>query len=250
MNPDDQRTSCPGFLDEFGVWNNGFECPPLTGQIRICCESDSRRYCCTLDNFHKTSSPSSSFNLLNSLGKNSYSTVESSLLLNETKSSTILTLPIILICFVILIITFLLIFLSICFWYRYQNRNSQRKQQENLSTKTNLLIDHFPFSPPHHQFFLNDNNSLLFNNKSSLIHQQTRDTLTTTTIAPSSTTSTSSTSGRIPSDIYYNDWKDFLIAADQPMNVYPTMSSHSIELNNDQQYQLYYGKRQQNDVIV
>ncbi|CAF1682611.1 unnamed protein product, partial [Adineta ricciae] len=28
MNPEEQRTSCPGFLDEYGVWNNGFECPP------------------------------------------------------------------------------------------------------------------------------------------------------------------------------------------------------------------------------
>jgi hypothetical protein len=246
MNPDDQRTSCPGFLDEFGIWNNGFECPPLSGQIRICCESESRRYCCILENFHKTSS-----NPLNALEKNSYSTIETSFYVTDTKSSTLFTFPMLFICILILIIIFFVIFLSVFFWYRYRNRNDKQKRQENLSTKTNLLVDHFPFSPPHHKFFLNENNSH-FNNKTLRLHHhpQAKDTLTTTTMAPSTTTSTSSTSGRIPSDIYFNDWKDFLIAADQPMNIYPTMSSHSNELNNDQQYFQYHGKRQQNDVIV
>ncbi|UJR25379.1 hypothetical protein I4U23_006727 [Adineta vaga] len=242
MNPDDQRTSCPGFLDSIGVWNNGFECPPLAGQIQICCESDSHRYCCTVENFHKTSSSSS--NLLNS-----YATSETSLLFNDRKSSSLLTLPILLICILITIIVFLLIFISICFWSRHRNQKNRRKHQEKHATKTTLLVDHFPFSPPHHQFFLHDYHSRL-NNKSPLSHQQTRDTLTTTTIAPSSTASSSSTSGRIPSDIYFNDWKDFLIAADQPMNIYPSMSSHSIELNNDQPYHFYHGKRQPNDDMV
>jgi hypothetical protein len=251
MNPEDQRTSCPGFLDEYGIWNNGFECPPLNDHIRICCGSESRRYCCTLENLRKTAS-----NSLNHLEKNSYSTLEPSLFLTETKSSTILTLPILLTCILILIIIFLFILLCLFFWYRYRNRNNnnQRKRQEILSTKTNLLVDHFPFSPPHHQFFLNENNSH-YNNQTLHLHQQAKDTLTTTTMAPSSTTtSTSSTSGRIPSDIYFHDWKDFLIAGEQPMNIYPTMSSHSNELNNEQQYQdsnyFYYGKRQPHDVIV
>ncbi|CAF1674085.1 unnamed protein product [Adineta ricciae] len=239
MNPDDQRTSCPGFLDSSGVWNNGFECPPLAGQIRICCESDSQRYCCTLENFHKTSSSS---NLVNS-----YSTIETSLFLSDSKSPSILTLPMLLICILISIIVFLLIFLSLCFWSRSRNQQKREKHQETHSTKTTLLVDHFPFSPPHHQFFLQDHNSRL-NNKSPLSLQQTRDTLTTTTIAPSSS---SSTSGRAPSDIYFHDWKDFLIAADQPMNMYPTMSSHSIELNpNDQSYHFYHGKRHSNDAFV
>jgi hypothetical protein len=249
MNPEDQRTSCPGFLDEYGVWNNGFECPQITGQIRICCGSESRRYCCTLENLHKPSS-----NSINRLEKNSYSTSEPSLFVTDTKtSSTILTLPIVLTFILILIIIFLLILLSLFLWYRYRNRHNQRNRQNNLTTKTNLLVDHFPFSPPHHQFFLNENNSSYTNN-TSLLHQQTKDSLTTTTNAPSTTTSTSSTSGRIPSDIYFNDWKDFLIAGEQPMNIYPTMSSHSNELNNDHQYHhsnyLYHGKRQPYDVIV
>ncbi|CAF0970832.1 unnamed protein product [Rotaria sordida] len=254
MNPEDQRTSCPGFLDEYGVWNNGFECPPLAGQIHICCGTESRRYCCTLENLHKTFS-----NSLNRLEQNSYSTIETSLFLTETKSSNILTLPIILTCILLLILIFLFILLSLFFWYRYQKHHNKQKREENLSTKTNLLIEHFPFSPPHH-FFMNENN--LHNNtnnnnninKISHLHQQTKDTLTTTTITPSTTTSTSSTSGRIPSDIYFNDWKDFLIAGEQPMNMYPTMSSHSNELNNEHQYRhsnyLYHGKRQQHDAIV
>jgi preprotein translocase subunit SecG len=249
MNPEDQRTSCPGFLDEYGVWNNGFECPPLTGQIHICCGSESRRYCCTLENLSK---PSSSSNSQNHLEKNSYSSIDNSLFLSDTKtSSNILTLPIILTCILIIIIIFLLIFLILYFWYRYKNRHNKRNRQNNLTTKTNLLVDHFPFSPPHHQFFINENNSSYTNNTSSLLHQQTKDSLTTTTIAPSTTTSTSSTSGRIPSDIYFNDWKDFLIAGEQPMNIYPTMSSHSNELNNEHHTNyLYHGIRQPYDVIV
>jgi hypothetical protein len=249
MNPEDQRTSCPGFLDDYGVWNNGFECPPLVDQIRVCCGSESRRHCCTLDSLQQPSS-----NLLNHhLDKNSYSTIETSLFLTETKSSTFLTLPILLTCILILIIIFLFILLSLFIWYRYRNHRNQRKRQENLMTKTNLLTDHFPFSPPHHQFFLNETTPP-YNNRTSHLHQQAKDTLTTTTNAPSTTTSTSSTSGRTPSDIYFNDWKDFLIAGEQPMNIYPTMSSHSNELNHEHQYHhsnyFYHGKRHPHDVIV
>jgi hypothetical protein len=248
MYPEDQRTSCPGFLDEYGEWNNGFDCPPLNDEIRICCGSESRRYCCTLENHHKTSS-----NPINRFEKNFYSSTETSLFLPETKTSTILTLPILLTCILILIIIFLFILIIIFFWYRYRNHKNQKKRQENLSTKTNLLVDHFPFSPPHHQFFLNENTSH-YNNQPLHLHHQPKDTLTTTTNAPSTTTSTSSTSGRIPSDIYFNDWKDFLIAGEQPMNMYPTMSSHSNELNNENQYHhsnfFYHGKRQLHDIIV
>ena len=56
MNPEDHRTNCPGFTDEYGIWNNGFECPSIGNQIRVCCGSDSHRYCCSLDNFHTNSS--------------------------------------------------------------------------------------------------------------------------------------------------------------------------------------------------
>lgn len=248
MNPDDQRTSCPGFLDDNGVWNNGFECPPLNDQIRVCCGSESRRHCCTLENLQK---PASS--LLNRLDKTPHSTVETSFFLTDTRSSTFLTLPILLTCILALIIIFLFILLSLFFWHRSRNRHDQRKRQENLTAKTNLLADHFPFSPPQHQFFLNETTPP-YNNRTSHLHQQAKGTLTTTTIAPSTTTSTSSTSGRIPSDIYFNDWKDFLVAGEQPMNVYPTMSSHSNELNNEHSYHhsnyFYHGKRHPHDVIV
>ncbi|CAF1617892.1 unnamed protein product [Adineta ricciae] len=35
-------TSCPGFLDRYGVWNNGFDC----SSSRVCCGSETDRYCC------------------------------------------------------------------------------------------------------------------------------------------------------------------------------------------------------------
>ena len=242
MNSEEQRTSCPGFLDAAGVWNNGFECPPLAGQIRICCESESQRYCCTLDSFQKTSSSSNLFQ--------AQTTMETSLFLPVFKYSTIFTLPIILTCALALLAILLMIFLTICLCTRHRNRTEEQQQQqrkENRCTKTTLLDDHFPFSPPHHQFLLREHSPPL-HNASFLSHQQARDNLTTTTtIAPSSS---SSASGRTPSDIYFPDWKDFLITADQPMNAYPTMSSHSIELHHEQSYPFYHGKRQPNDAMV
>ncbi|CAF1103059.1 unnamed protein product [Adineta steineri] len=38
-------TSCPGFLDRYGIWNNGFDC----SSSRICCGTETDRYCCTLE---------------------------------------------------------------------------------------------------------------------------------------------------------------------------------------------------------
>ncbi|CAF1117354.1 unnamed protein product [Rotaria sordida] len=35
-------TSCPGFLDRYGIWNNGFDC----SSPRICCGTETDRYCC------------------------------------------------------------------------------------------------------------------------------------------------------------------------------------------------------------
>ncbi|CAF1355548.1 unnamed protein product [Rotaria magnacalcarata] len=35
-------TSCPGFLDRYGIWNNGFDC----SLSRICCGTDTDRFCC------------------------------------------------------------------------------------------------------------------------------------------------------------------------------------------------------------
>ena len=240
MNPEEQRTSCPGFLDDYGVWNNGFECPPLAGQVRICCGSESRRFCCTLDTQSKQ---------IESLSNRpvSYSTMDTSLFLSDRKSSSLFSTPILLTCFVGLIFILFVLIVSLCLWSRYRRRKFE-KRKENHTTKTTLLTDHFPFSPPHHQLFLNDTPSPYHPNK---------DTMTTTTLAPSTTaTSTSSSSGRVPSDIYFNDWKDFLIAGEQPMNLYPTMSSYSNELIHDpissssHSNYFFHGKRQHHDVIV
>lgn len=217
MNSVDQYTSCPGFLDEYGVWNNGFECPSLSNQIRVCCGSDSYRYCCTLENI-----PTSSLNSLNTNEKNFFK-------INETN---FLTLPIKLTCILIIILILLLILIILIIFYRYYKRN-KNIQEKNLSTKQTLIMDHFPFSSPNHKLFFNNNNN---NNQQQ--QQQIKDTLTT------STSSASSASILIPSEIYFNDWKEFFNINEQSMNIYPTISSN----NND----LFHGKYQQDDddVIV
>ena len=246
MNPEDQRTSCPGFLDEYGVWNNGFECPSLSGQIRICCGSESRRYCCTLDNRPKVSDQT--FN--RALERPSHSHVVNSVFFSEKKSPTLLNLPVFLTCLIGLIIIFILLLLTFLIWYRCRNRRNN-VEKKSSSTTSNLLTEHFPFSQPHNQFFLHETNGH-YERKPSLPHHPTKETLATaSTVVPSSTTSTSSSSGRAPSDIYFHDWKDFLISGEQPMNLYPTMSSYSNEMVNDHHSAyLFHGKRQHHDVIV
>lgn len=246
MNPDDQRTSCPGFLDEYGVWNNGFECPNLAGQMRFCCGSESRRYCCALESLSKNLDS----HLNRPIEQASYSTVDPPSFFAERKPLSIFTSPLLLTCLLGMIILFFVILFSLYCWYRCRHHANKRRA-ETLTTKTNLLVDHFPFSPPHHQFFLNETNAH-YRHDLGLPHHPIKDTLTTTTtIASSTAASSSSSSGRTPSDIYFNDWKDFLISGEQPMNLYPTMSSYSNELLNDQQSNyLFHGKRQRHDVIV
>jgi hypothetical protein len=232
MNPEEQRTSCPGFLDEYGIWNNGFECPPIAGQRRICCGTDSHLYCCSSGNIYTSS--------LSPLNHPEKSTREPTSSFIDKFNSIFFTLPFVLTCILILIILLLLtlIILFVCYRYRKQNQT----QQEDLSTKQTSLVDHFPFSPPHHQLFFNENNP----QTCLLQQQQTRDPLTTST--------TSSKSIHIPSNIYYNDWKEFFNTTEQPMNLYPTMSSHSNEIHNDHSYihsnYLFNAKQHQEDIIV
>ena len=212
MNPEDQRTSCPGFLDEYGIWNNGFECPSLSNHIRVCCGSDSRRYCCTLQQFHTNSS--------NSTKKSFLSNIETNLSLIKKLNFTFLTLPIQLTCIFILILFFLLVIIILIICLRSHKRKNQLIEEENVSTKQTLLnIEHFPFSPPHHQLFFNENN------------QQIKDALTTST-----------TSSRLLSDGYFYDWNKI----EQSINRYPTVPIQSNEMTN----YLLQGKFQQNDIIV
>lgn len=53
-------TSCPGYLDRFGIWNNGFDC----SSPRICCGTETNRYCCVPASTSPTISSSSSPPLL------------------------------------------------------------------------------------------------------------------------------------------------------------------------------------------
>ncbi|CAF2425962.1 unnamed protein product [Rotaria sp. Silwood2] len=235
MNSEEQRSSCPGFLDEYGIWNNGFECPSLSGQKRICCGSDSRRYCCTLDSLH-----TNSFNSLNLQEKSFLLTNQTNISFIEKINLTFLTLPILLTCILIIILLLLFSLIILLIFYRYYKQN-KNQQDEYLSTNQTLFVDHFPFSPPHHQLFLKKTN----NPQTYHLHQKLKDTLTT---------STSSSSARIPSESYFNDWKDFFTTSEQPMNIYPTTSCHSNETNDNQSYlysnYLFHGKHQRNAVIV
>ena len=240
MNPEDQRTNCPGFLDEYGNWNNGFECPSVAGQRRICCGSESRRYCCTMEDIH-----GSSLTSLNLREK-------SPLLTNQTKYSfmekinlTFLTLPTLLSCFLIIILLLLFISIILLICYRCHKRH-KNYQEEHISTNQTLLVDHFPFSPPHHQLYLNENNPQTY-----LLQPKTKDTLT---ISTSSSSSSSAAAARVPSDIYYNDWKEFLSSTEQSTKLYAAMSSQKQELNENCPHlhssYLFYGKHHQSGVIV
>lgn len=212
MIADEHRTSCPGFLDEYGIWNNGFECPPLSNQVRVCCGSESRRYCCTLTSW---STPN-------------YRQHDKSFLANRNSSffyqiqSNSFFLPMIIIFLSVLII--FIIFVLILFFIRYWTRRKQSKKtsDDQCSGKQTLLIDHFPFTPPHHQIFFNDSltSTSILNSKSNEPFSNT--TLTTLTPSTTGTSSTgSSSSACVPSELYFQDWKEFFVNSDQPMNLYP-----------------------------
>ena len=248
MAMEEHRTSCPGFLDDYGVWNNGFECPPLLNQIRICCGSDSRRYCCTLASWTTTTNR----NLFRS------STITStSLSLIKRFHSTGYSIPLLLICLSILIILFVFLLILFISCYCIRRRKQKKASEEQSVGKQTLLVDHFPFSPPHHQLFFNETDP-----STSLIHSKPKETSTSTTattLAPStlpSTSSGSSSSAFIPSDIYFHDWKEFFVNSEQPMNIYPTNSSHHVSASADNapsylhplyRFQSYC---QQEDIIV
>lgn len=202
MNFEDQRTSCPGFLDEYGVWNNGFECPSLSNRIRVCCGSDSVRYCCTL--------------------KPLDSSEKSFLSSNKTILSFFkkINQPIQLVFILIFLFLLLLILIIIFLYYRSHQRKNHRAKEKKYSKKQTLIIDHFPFTPPHHQVFFNENS------------QQIKDTLTTST--------SSSSPARLPSEFYFNDWKEYFNPTDQTLNIQ----------SNETHHYLVHGKYQQNDIIV
>lgn len=137
MDVEDQRRSCPGFLDQYGIWNNGFECPSLSNQIRVCCGSDSDRYCCLLESLPINSSKRSFSNtndLLKKLHRN------------------FLTLPVQLLCLLVLIVILLIVLTVVC--YRFHQRRRNHFQRESISGKS----EYFPFSPPHHQLYSNNPN--------------------------------------------------------------------------------------------
>ncbi|CAF3332266.1 unnamed protein product [Rotaria socialis] len=234
MNPEEQRSSCPGFLDEYGIWNNGFDCPSLSGQKRICCGSESRRYCCALENLQ-----TSSFSPFNLHEKSFLSRNQTNISLIERINLTFLTLPILLTCILIIILLLLISLIIFVIFYRLYKRN-QNKKEEYLSTNQSLFVDHFPFSPPHHQLFFKKSNPQTY-----LLPQQPKDALTA---------SVSSSSAHVPSEHYYNDWKELFNNTEQPMNMYPTISSHSLETNDNQSYlysnYLFHGKHQQNGITV
>ncbi|CAM4916069.1 unnamed protein product [Rotaria socialis] len=56
--------SCSGYLDDSGVWNNGFSCQPINNRVRVCCGPENRRECCFADELpHRSNSYIDSDNL-------------------------------------------------------------------------------------------------------------------------------------------------------------------------------------------
>ncbi|UJR14121.1 hypothetical protein I4U23_001116 [Adineta vaga] len=53
-------TSCPGFLDRYGIWNNGFDC----SSPRVCCGSETDRYCCILTSSLSSTTTTSSSDIV------------------------------------------------------------------------------------------------------------------------------------------------------------------------------------------
>ncbi|CAF1104770.1 unnamed protein product [Didymodactylos carnosus] len=221
MNPDGVRTSCPGYLDDYGAWNNGFDCPPIQSQIRYCCGTESKRYCCSdntidHDNLKLLNILSST---LNTFSRSSFSPsyrILSSSPLTSLLSSTnpYFSLPI-LISFIIglLFIIFLILF-GVLLWRRYSDKKQQalRKKQQQILLDSNTQLDpsQYPFSQHHHYLRVD---GIQTNNN---LHAS--DTNTTTAM--------SSSSGEL-STMYFNDWKEFLVSESTPMNLYPSMSSNS-----------------------
>ncbi|CAF0997870.1 unnamed protein product [Rotaria sp. Silwood1] len=62
--------SCPGYLDDLGVWNNGFSCQPINNRVRVCCGPENRRECCFVDQLSHRSDLSFDSDLSSSLNKN------------------------------------------------------------------------------------------------------------------------------------------------------------------------------------
>ncbi|CAF3387756.1 unnamed protein product [Rotaria sp. Silwood1] len=145
-------TSCPGFLDRYGIWNNGikfllfyymnlsvigFDC----SLPRICCGPDTDRYCCipssTLHLSSAASSSSTSYQLLDDL--DTYTIRTSNDLLNEKwffiQSCTVgIFLAIILLIFVIIYLCLTSI--------RYTKRQKEMSIIEApLPSRSSLLID-------------------------------------------------------------------------------------------------------------
>jgi len=70
-------TSCPGFLDRYGIWNNGFDC----SLPHICCGTETDRYCCIPSSTLRSSSISTAYQPFDDL--DSYSIRTSNTLLTE-----------------------------------------------------------------------------------------------------------------------------------------------------------------------
>ena len=166
MDLEDQRRSCPGFLDHDGIWNNGFECPAIGNEIRVCCGSDSHRYCCLFEHSNKRSLSSTTSGFFKKFHLD------------------FLTFPVQLFSLFLLIFIVLIIIIFVC--YRSHQRRTNLFEQDPISTKEILSSEHFPFSPPHHQIYFND------------LHPPR-----TTSAASSSSSFTSS--ARLPSEIHFTE---------------------------------------------
>ncbi|CAF0988161.1 unnamed protein product [Rotaria sp. Silwood1] len=125
--------SCPGFLDRYGIWNNGFDC----SSPRICCGTETDRYCCI---------PSKSSSSL--LSQTSYQSSEN-LVFHTSNSFLSEKWFFFQICTAaIFLAIILLMFVIICQCLTSIRRNRQRQQQRipivqvPVPASVPLLIEH------------------------------------------------------------------------------------------------------------
>ncbi|CAF1518198.1 unnamed protein product [Didymodactylos carnosus] len=224
MNSDSIRTSCPGYLDNYGIWNNGFDCPPIQSQIRSCCGTESKRYCCSDNTIHRDRSKliniisSTSDIFLPTSSSPSYRFLSSSLLTSLSSSRNLyFSLPI-LISFIIGLLSVIFLILFICRYRLRKSPQALQKKQQLILLDSNIQIEdssQYPFSYHNHHHYIRKH------------EKQTCSNLRTSDITTTTTTATSSSSGEL-STMYFNDWKEFLVSESTPMNLYPSMSSNSI----------------------
>ncbi|CAF0767056.1 unnamed protein product [Adineta steineri] len=127
--------SCPGFLDRYGIWNNGFDC----SSPRVCCGPEIDRYCCIPSSTSSSSiSPSNPFESYEDLDSYTIQTSDN-LLAEKWFFIRMCTIGILL---AILLIIFIIIYLCIiCIRHIQHNKKRSTIQVPLSSPSSSLLLE-------------------------------------------------------------------------------------------------------------